>query len=326
MEVPQVVVKPCSVLLERVTPLKNNSNNSDSPKPTRKSLETYPQTINRECLFCNKNLHIVSNLYTHLRRHLGERPNTCSKCELEFSTKTGLNSHKTVHGERVFTCDECPASFRNRNALLNHTRCVHLKERRYKCNICSSTFGEARTLKSHIKSHLNEKHYQCDKCKKRFSSKQGLDFHRRQHATRGNYPCSKCKRIFINEEGVKSHFLRKHGKPEERPFPCLFCEERWCTNKDLEQHLRVNHIQEAPYICEVCGEEFATAQRLKYHRQKHPSIAKKFKCLECSKEFEWQASLACHKRFFHRQEKLTCHICFKQLANLSNLNRHVKGH
>lgn len=103
----------------------------------------------------------------------------CHVCHKSFSD---LRQHMLVHegNEKPYKCDICSKSFFNASTLKTHYR-IHSDENPFRCTTCTKVFDNARSLELHYRTHTGERPYSCDVCLKKFSCSSNLKRHRKLH-------------------------------------------------------------------------------------------------------------------------------------------------
>jgi len=85
----------------------------------------------------------------------------------------------------MFRCEHCGKAFVRQKRFEVHVAskiCLHRKEKRYKCDICNSSFSKLDTLTKHKRRfHSNEEYKPCPRCTKAFSSVKALTEHMKMH-------------------------------------------------------------------------------------------------------------------------------------------------
>ncbi|XP_026319287.1 zinc finger protein 26-like [Hyposmocoma kahamanoa] len=120
------------------------------------------------CEVCGKMVKSKSLLVYHQRKHTGERPLQCSRCDKRFDAPATLHAHVYARHTNVnLPCHMCHKRFSNRNALAKHIK-IHLGIRPYKCSICNKAFPHL----CDVKVHMKHAHYKVPWPKKRDRNKQ----------------------------------------------------------------------------------------------------------------------------------------------------------
>lgn len=103
----------------------------------------------------------------------------CHVCHKSFSD---LRQHMLVHdgNEKPYKCDICSKSFFNASTLKTHFR-IHDDANPFRCTTCIKVFDNARSLELHYRTHTGERPYSCDVCLKKFSCSSNLKRHRKLH-------------------------------------------------------------------------------------------------------------------------------------------------
>ena len=75
----------------------------------------------------------------------------------------------------------CSKVFKTKFDLKWHTEKVHLKVRKFVCDICDKHFASKQNLKEHRFIHTGQKPYKCDLCGQDFRQYSFLFIHKRHH-------------------------------------------------------------------------------------------------------------------------------------------------
>lgn len=111
----------------------------------------------------------------------------CTHCFKSFDTRAKCSYHmKTKHENKQpqndmksFTCDRCGTKFKHKSHVINHLNVVHLRIKRYQCNVCGFAMYSKTHHTTHMKTHLNIKEFKCEQCGKDFGRKEALMVHLR---------------------------------------------------------------------------------------------------------------------------------------------------
>lgn len=165
------------------------------------------------------------------------------------------------------------------------------KEKRYTCDICSSTFFHATNLNSHIKVvHKGIRPHACPQCDKRFP----------------------------NAFSLKRHSLSHSGMARQ-----WFC----TTWTRFLISFVITQLGEKSHTCDICNKLFISATNLSIHKKTVHEGVRSFACDQCDKSFIHSYLLEQHKEAIHQGIRSNiCKICDKSFSKASGLRRHLLAH
>ncbi|KAG0726607.1 Zinc finger protein 41 [Chionoecetes opilio] len=215
------------------------------------------------CELCKATFKFRSTYRSHVARHTNSGNYVCSQCNKAFTMASELREHRRIHGqERPFVCPLCAMTFKQKKQLRVHHRAVHLRDKRYVCEVCGACHINNWNLRAHMKTHV-----QADIACANF--------------------CKLCGSIFRGRAGLAAHMRLRHG--DEAPQPknqvVVWEEEEDEEDKELVKKLEENyqkmlseaieHVVEPQakhevkmievYSCSCCGQLCESLEQLRAH-------------------------------------------------------------
>lgn len=212
-----------------------------------------------------------------------------------YDTKTISIHLKSDHNERIYVCSVCGLDFRKRNPYNDHMdeHMAALSDGTYECDLCQTSFSDARKFRAHKKNHnATVKIWVCKTCGKKYSSKNLLDEHMNMHTGARPYKCPHCTKDFASKYTLTAHMKIHYDR--KRPYECKDCGKSFFSNQNLTQHVRT-HTGVKEFECEVCNKKFGSQHNLEVHKIVHTGH-KPFICRTCGKAFARRAEIKDHER------------------------------
>ncbi|KAJ0033635.1 hypothetical protein NQD34_000742 [Periophthalmus magnuspinnatus] len=115
---------------------------------SKRSLEKHLQIHTRQ----------VTSSKSKPKEHLvKQKPHRCSVCKRGFSQKRHLVDHMRIHtGEKPFSCSHCEMKFRQQYSLMRHIFSKHSEYKPHSCPVCLKGFVEKGSLVLHMRKHTGE--------------------------------------------------------------------------------------------------------------------------------------------------------------------------
>jgi KRAB domain-containing zinc finger protein len=198
-----------------------------------------------QCKICSKFLLTAGSLETHVKKHSGIKPFSCSGCDKQFFTKEAMQRHfGAIHDtDNNFLCNVCSKVCSTKVHLNNHMKKKHLglgRPSNAVCSECGKQCGSAAELKVHVRVHTGERPYICDICNKRFIAKGNLNSHKQRHTGKKPFLCNQCGKAFGEKSTLKVHERIHTG---EHPYKCDICDKAYVQSSALRTHMKTHWKQ-----------------------------------------------------------------------------------
>ncbi|XP_034019022.1 PR domain zinc finger protein 4 isoform X2 [Thalassophryne amazonica] len=165
----------------------------------------------------------------------------------------------------------------------------HIREKKFKCSMCSRAFITSTKLNVHFMGHVGMKPHKCEYCSKAFSDPSNLRMHLKIHTGQKNYRCTVCEKSFTQKSHVASHMLIHTGAEK---LKCDLCDRAFIRKHDLKHHM-FSHTAERRIECPKCHKQFLKTNHLKNHMNSHEG-RRDFVCEKCHKAFLTKYHLTRH--------------------------------
>ncbi|XP_055592981.1 zinc finger protein 264-like [Uranotaenia lowii] len=240
------------------------------------------------------------------------------------NVKTIVIHLKTDHNEKILICEHCDKVFRKRTEYNEHLD-QHVASEisgDFRCDVCSSKFGNIRALRMHRKTHVAvQKVWCCEVCQKKYSSKNLLDEHMNMHSGKRPFKCAECPKDFASKYTLSAHM--KIHQDRERMYTCKVCDKGFFSQNNLIQHEKI-HTGVRDFVCPECGKSFMSQHNLDIHKIVHLNY-KPFICRTCGKGFARKAEIKDHERTHTGERPFVCEICDASFSQRSNLQSHKRA-
>ncbi|TIB68371.1 hypothetical protein E3P77_01116 [Wallemia ichthyophaga] len=279
------------------------------------------------CNHCGKSFEKLSKYTEHTRKHTGERPLKCSKCNAVFRKDSHLKAHERTHeseSSKPFSCTHCDKQFWTNQHLKRHLK-TH--ESSFICNYCDKSFSKQYQLRNHVAGEHNPvgtlPHICAHPgCTKSFPTNAKLRRHAQVHQS-DRYSCGhdQCTHLSFN----KWTELQAHIRQEHKPTcPYESCHKVFSNRTNLNQHLLLHDQKEVErklgleeqaknvkgglvardFHCQVqgCDKSFKSHRALTVHINTTHLNIRPFVCLQCDKSYGYKHLLQRHLQT-HKKQK-----------------------
>lgn len=129
------------------------------------------------CHVCAKTFSCKEDMTKHSKTHISAGTLKCDSCDKTFTTSWALQRHSKSHqnSPKNFTCSICNLSFTRKDSLVSH-RNAHAQKKPFVCH-CGKRFVKKSQLKEHQDKHSTIPKYTCLVCKHSFKFKVSLKNH-----------------------------------------------------------------------------------------------------------------------------------------------------
>ena len=170
---------------------------------------------------------------------------------------------------------------------------LHVKEKHFPCDLCSSVLKTQNTLTKH-KRLYHERNFHCNYCDESFPTVRALTLHRSiYHENNEEHVCDLCGKVFRKICNLRKHKTQVHTNP----LQCDLCKCEFRSKYKLRSHIAKEHSENC---CNFCGYGFLQKKDLFLHQDIH--CKKSFKCEHC--ELEFSSSVLCNKHMLKNHGRL----------------------
>lgn len=325
-------------------------------------VHTDPTGSSREYVFscpdCGDRFHNTNDWRRHKESHKTQK---CSVCTKEFTFKTELEQHRSVHLNIKVYRDSKTHAYRS--TMVSPSNVVVM------CEICDKTFASKEELKEHKVVHESTK------------VQNGIKQDKSEDLSK-KYTCTLCNKHYLGYGGLWDHNKKKHpGRQIAHDYPrkCKYCDKllytggSWVIHKRMHERL-IQQVQastsrddaapklqeasdedndaESYHTCKRCFKVFSSKYNLKNHMKSHgvnasPSRAQskltKLWCDICHQPCQGNIELLKHKEE-HKKENMplvenedefgerkvsrifTCRVCDEDFPSKVLLKKHKESH
>jgi len=134
--------------------------------------------------------------------------------------------------------------------------------------------------------------------------------------------CEFCSEHFDSKKNLEIHVKKEHMG---HFLKCPKCNEEFWLEKQLEAHLKDHDYAENPLQCQLCSSTFTTKQNLDDHRT-NLNCLKTFKCDQCDTAFRKETYLIKHRETHNEIKMYKCDYCQKMFKSRCSAIKHSKTH
>lgn len=222
-----------------------------------------------------------ANVNSRISSQMSSQKYSCRLCAQEFSTRSELNEHKTLHLKvKIYSCAICRSMFSNAAALEIHMKDHGIEDPNERnANISCVEYGtldddvriEKDSMNVSTISDPGTQVHECGKCGKVLSNYANLRRHAKiAHRNSKMYDCVQCSRMFMRKDLYDQHMQLKHNCTKSM-LQCPQCPKSFVYQSNFTYHFRTAHVEKSQdgYACDICGKVFVEEASLKIHKGWH---------------------------------------------------------
>ena len=184
----------------------------------------------------------------HEPEDLTMKRHECTICGFSTDRLFNFRRHLHVHSDDTNTkpntmvCTHCGKQFLTLSGLLRHTKKIHTKITKYKCEFCKKLFNEKSHFQGHMSSHIDHKAYTCTSCSLSFQYRPNCQRHMKtcgQKSDKKKYTCELCQAEFSRKDILIDHKNCKHNK--KQTYNCRHCDAKYFWRSSLSKHMTAKH-------------------------------------------------------------------------------------
>lgn len=278
-----------------------------------------------KCSYCNYTAISNTRLSMHTRKHTGEKPYACEKCDYKCARPDSLKVHMHMHSCETLSCSECDYTTNDKIEFQKHKN-IHKGEKKFQCTECPSTHKSQNALDKHILIHSVNKKCICSECGISYELKESLKQHMdSEHGQSQKYTCKECELSFSSQEEIDSHLLTH---PLKNSCKYVNCDYKGVDISSLKQHIKSHYSSQLSFHCKDCGRMFSEKKKLRVHRNKKHKFEEKFYCSKCSYQCIKEEHLKDHMQthLYSDVRTFACSICDTLCSGIHSFEEHMKQH